>query len=203
MGQAADLQDVALEQAAGVRVGDHDGRHVRTQLGGQVGHVDAAVVGLGYFHDRIADEGGGGRVGAVGRGRDQHLAALLMLALGFVGGADGHQAAQLAVRAGLGRQGHRRHPRQRRQPVGQLVHQLQRALNRRLRLQRVDVREARQARHLLVQARVVLHRARAQRIQRQVDGVVLLAQAHIVAHGLWLRQAGQADRILADQIAQV
>src|SRR5690606_14835558 len=86
VGQAADLQYVALEQAAGVRVGDHDGRHVRTQLGGQVSHVDATVVGLGDLDHRIADEGGGGRVGAVGRGRDQDLAALLMLALGFVGG---------------------------------------------------------------------------------------------------------------------
>ncbi|MNE45844.1 hypothetical protein D3C80_1401520 [compost metagenome] len=126
-----------------------------------------------------------------------------MLALGFVGGADGHQAAQLAVRAGLGRQGHRRHARQGRQPMGQLVHQLQRALNRRLRLQRVDVREAGQTRHLLVQTRVVLHRARAQRIDGQIDGVVLLAQAHIVAHGLGLGQAGQTDRVLANQVAQV
>ena len=58
------------------------------------------------------------------------------------------------------------HPGQGLQPVGQAVHQLQGALHGRLRLQRVDVREARQTRHLLVQARVVLHRARAQRIER-------------------------------------
>jgi hypothetical protein len=120
-----------------------------------------------------------------------------------MGGTDGQQAAQLAVGAGLGAQGHGRHASQGLQPMGQAVHQLDRALHRRLRLQRVDVGEARQARHLLVQARVVLHRARAQRIQRQVDGVVLLAQAHVVAHGFRLGQARQADRRGADQVAQI
>src|SRR5690606_1374740 len=64
VGQAADLQDVALEQAAGVGVGHHDGGHVRPQLGGQIGDVHTTVVGLGDLDHRIADEGGGGRVGA-------------------------------------------------------------------------------------------------------------------------------------------
>ena len=57
----------------------------------------------------------------------------------------------------------------------ELVDQLERALHRLLRLQRVDVGEARQPRHLLVEARVVLHRARAEREQAEVDRVVLPA----------------------------
>ena len=87
------------------------------------------------------------------------------VAPGLVRRADGQQAAELAVRAGLGRERHRRHAGQGLQPVGQLRPSAPARPGRsRLRLQRVDVGEARQARHLLVQARVVLHGARAQRI---------------------------------------
>ena len=62
--------------------------------------------------------------------------------------------------------------------------QLQRALRGGLRLQRMQVAEARQPRHLLVEARIVLHRARAERIEPAVDGVVLARQPHIMADRL-------------------
>ena len=62
------------------------------------------------------------------------------------------------------------------------------------RLQRMDVGEARQPRHFLVEARIVLHRARAEREEAGVDGVVLARQAHVVAHRFRLGEAGQADR---------
>ena len=127
MGQAGDLDDVALEQAAGVGVGDHNRGDVIPQLFSEVGEVDAAVGGLGDFLDGVADEGGGGGVGAVGAGGDQDGAAVA-LAGGLVGGLDAEQAAELAVGAGLGRHGHRRHAGQRLQPMGQAVDQLERAL---------------------------------------------------------------------------
>ncbi|MGD7493787.1 thiamine pyrophosphate-dependent enzyme, partial [Ralstonia pseudosolanacearum] len=79
-----DLDDVALEQAAGVGVGDHDRGDVGAELGLEVGEIDAAVLGLGDFLHRVADEGGGGGVGAVGAGRDQDT--LASVALGLVGG---------------------------------------------------------------------------------------------------------------------
>ena len=68
VGQASDFKDIAFEEAAGVGVRHHDGGDVRAELGLEVGEVDAAVVGLGDLGDGVADEGGGGRVGAVGRG---------------------------------------------------------------------------------------------------------------------------------------
>ncbi len=40
----------------------------------------------------------------------------------------------------------------------------------------------------------MLHRAGAERIEPGIDGVVLLAEPHIVAHRLGLGQAGQVDR---------
>src|SRR6185503_20951754 len=76
VGQARDLDDVALEQAAGVGVGHHDRGDVGAELGFQVGEVDAAVGGLGDLGDRVADEGGGGGIGAVGGGGHQDAAAV-------------------------------------------------------------------------------------------------------------------------------
>ena len=60
-------------------------------------------------------------------------------------------------------------------------------------LHRMEIGQARQPRHLLVEPRVVLHGAGAQRIEPHVDGVVLLAEAGVVADHLGLGQARQAD----------
>ena len=54
----------------------------------------------------------------------------------------------------------------------------------------------------LVEARIVLHRARPERKQPGIDAVIHLAQAHVVAHGFGLGQARQADRVLALQSAE-
>ena len=55
---------------------------------------------------------------------------------------------------------------------------------------------------LLVEARIVLHRAGAEREEPGVDAVVLLRQAHIVAHRLGLGEAGKADLALALERAE-
>ena len=88
--------------------------------------------------------------------------------------------------AGLRAHRHGGHAGQRLQPAGQLVHQLQRALHGGLGLHRVDVGKAGEARDLLVEARIVLHRARAEREEAEIDGIVFLTEAHIVAQGLGL-----------------
>ena len=66
----------------------------------------------------------------------------------------------------------------------------------------MHVGEARQARHALVEARIVLHGAGAEREEARVDAVVHLAEAHVVAHGLGLGEARQADGLLALQPAE-
>src|ERR1700731_1396516 len=63
----------------------------------------------------------------------------------------------------------------------------------------MDVGKARKARDLLVEARIVLHRAGAEREKPGIDAEVLLAQAYVMAHRLRLAEAGQADRRLALQ----
>ena len=139
--------------------------------------------------DAIAGEGGGRRVGAVRAFRDEDDLALV--AARFERRADAEQAAQLAMRAGLRAHRDAVHAGELEQPDGELVDHLQRALDRLLRLERVDVGEARQPRDLLVEARVVLHRARAEREQAEVDRVILPRQARVVAHRLGLAEARQ------------
>src|SRR6267143_488045 len=63
----------------------------------------------------------------------------------------------------------------------QLVHQLERALGERLGGVRVEAREAGQAGHVLVEPRVVLHRARAERIEMRVHAVVHARETRVVA----------------------
>ena len=106
------------------------------------------------------------------------------------------------MRAGGGRHRHGRHAGQRLQPMRQAIDQLERALHGRDRLQRMEVADAGQARHLLVEARIVLHGARAQRVDAHVDGVVLLAEPRVVLHHLRLAEARQADRAGAAQAVQ-
>ena len=106
------------------------------------------------------------------------------------------------MRAGGRRHRHGRHAGQRLQPVRQPVDQLERTLHGRDRLQRMQIADAGQPRHLLVDPGIVLHGARAQRIDAHVDGVVLLAEPRVVLHHLRLRKARQADLAGAAQSVQ-
>ena len=199
MHRGGDVEDLVLEQAAGVGVGQHQRGDIAAELRLQRGQIDpAARIGRDRL-DAIAAGRRRRRVGAMRRFRHQDMAAPVAARLQC--GANCHDAAQFAMRAGGRRQGHRRHAGQRLQPMRQRVDQLERALHRRYRLQRVQIGETRQPRHLLVEPRVVLHRARAERVEAAVDRVILLRQAGEMAHHLRLAEAGQADRRLAVEAA--
>ena len=109
---------------------------------------------------------------------------------------------KLAMGAGLRRERNSRHAGQRREIAGELAHELERALHGRDRLQGMNVADAGQPRHALVEAGIVLHGAGAEREQPGVDAEVLLRQAHVMAHGLGLGEAGQADLALALEPAE-
>src|SRR5208337_2676059 len=66
----------------------------------------------------------------------------------------------------------------------------------------MDIGKPRQPRHLLVETRVVLHGAGAEWKYTRVDGVIFLAQTDIMADGLRLRKAGQADGLAALKTAE-
>src|SRR5882762_1983384 len=66
----------------------------------------------------------------------------------------------------------------------------------------MQIGETRQPRHLLVEPRVVLHRARAERVKAAIDRVILLRQAGKMAHDLRLAKPRQADWVFAVEPAE-
>ncbi len=204
MDQVGNLADVGFEQAARVRIGQHDAGNVvrMLQFLAQHVHVDTApLVRLDLVHDEPALHCCR-RVRAVRRGGHQDTLARLALAARNQRLPDRQHARQLAMRARFRAHRHGRHVGQHFQPGRQLVDQFQRALHGRLRLHRVDVAKTREARHLLVEARIVFHRTAAQREEAEVDGIIPLRQAHVMAHHFRLRQARQAGRHLARHAAE-
>ena len=113
---------------------------------------------------------------------------------GQVGGADDEQAGELAVGAGRRLQRGGVQAGDLGEPALELVHQLERALHQRLRLVRVQPREAVEAGGDLVDSRVVLHGARAERVAAAVHAVVERREPGEVAQQVDLADLGQARR---------
>ena len=108
-----------------------------------------------------------------------------------------HQARQLALRAGGGLQRHGGQARHLGEDLLQLPHQLERALRALVLLVRVQRREAGERGDALVDPRVVLHRAGAERVEAGVDAEVAVGEVREVADDLVLGQLGQPRRLLA------
>ena len=106
---------------------------------------------------------------------------------------DRHHAAKLAVRAGFGRHCDRAHSGHRHQGVGKRFDDRQCALRGRNGLERMNIGKARQTGHLLIEARVVLHRARSEWINAGVDRIVVARQTDVMAHCLGLGEARQIE----------
>ncbi len=183
-----------VEQPERVRVGEHQAGDVLGRLGAQVVEVYPAVRRRADLDDLVAGHRHRRRVGAVGGVGREHLRAVLAAVL--VVGAREQQAGQLAVRAGARLQRHVRQPGDLAQRLLQAEHQLERALGVLGVLQRVQARVAGQRRDALVQLRVVLHRARAERVEALVEVEVLRGQRRVVAHELRLGDLGQLGRRL-------
>ena len=180
-----------------VGVRQHQAGDLLVGLRAQVVDVDAAVGVRADLHDLVAGHRHGRRVRAVRRVRGEDLRAVLAAVL--VVGACEQDAGQLAVRAGGRLQRDVRQAGDLAERLLQVPHQLQRALRAPLVLQRVQARVARQRRDALVQLRVVLHRARAERVEAGVEVEVALAQAVVVAHQLRLADLRESRRLRAPQ----
>ena len=192
-----DLLDLGLEQPERRGVGQHQAGDVLVGLGAQVVEVDVAVLVGSDLDDLVAGHRHGRRVGPVGRVGRQHLGPLLAAVL--VEGAGQQHAGELAVRAGRRLQRHVRQAGDLRQRVLQAPHQLERPLGALGMLERVQLGVTGQRRHPLVELRVVLHRARAERVEAGVEVEVALREAVVVAHDLGLGDLGQPRRLLAAQ----
>ncbi|MNZ46650.1 hypothetical protein D3C78_643380 [compost metagenome] len=108
MNDVADAGDAVFEHAMGRRIGDHQRRQAVPVLRGlalQVRDIDvAALVAVDHHHPH-AGHLRRGRVGAMGRRRNQADIAPRLATAGVIG-ADRQQAGVLALGAGVGLQGH-------------------------------------------------------------------------------------------------
>ena len=102
----------------------------------------------------------------------------------FVIRADHRDAGELALGAGHRRERYGAHAGDVFQNFLQLVEAAHEALTVRLGRERMAAEEARQVRGAMRAARVVLHRARAERIELRLDGEVAPRQIGVVAHRL-------------------
>ena len=107
---------------------------------------------------------------------------------------------ELALRAGRGLERDRGQPGDLGEDLLQLPHQLERALRALVLLQRMQVAEAGQADGPLVDARVVLHRAAAERVEARVDPEVAVGERREVAHDLVLGHLREPRRPLAPKL---
>ena len=197
-----DLLDVLVEEAERRRVGQHQPGGVLVDLAAQVLDVDVpARVGL-HRRELVAGHRHARRVRAVRGVGDDDLAPLLALAaLGEVG-AHQQQPGQLALRAGGRLERDRVEPRDLGQHLLQLPAEAQRTLGAVLLLVRVQVAEARQRREALVDPRVVLHRAGAERVEAGVDSEVARRELGEVPHQVRLGELGQARRLGARELGR-
>ena len=182
----ADVADGGFEHAVGGRIGDHQrGQPVGVfrGLGAQIRQIDVAVAVAADDHDLQPGHRGAGGIGAVRRGRDQADVAML-LAAGFVPGADHQQPGIFALGAGvrlqrdLGEAGGGAQPGFQAADQGQVAGRLIR------RGERMDVGEARQGDRYHLGRGIQLHRAGTQRDHAAVQRDVLVFQALQVAQHL-------------------
>ena len=197
MDDFGNCRDIGFEQPEGAGICQHQGRGVgadrrpeRVQINGSVG------VG-GDFHHFQATDGGGGRVGAMGRVGDDDGVARGTAVLAVIG-LDHQDARQFSVRSGRGLECRGVHARYLHEGPFQVPHQLQGALGLRLVLIRVQGGESGQSGHLVVDLGVVLHSARPQWIETQVHRVVEMGEPGVVAHHLGFRELRQSRRAGAE-----
>ena len=194
----ADARDVLLEEAQRVRVGEHQTGHVLAHGGRDGIGVEDPVVSGGHGPDRVAVERRTRRVRAVRRvGNENRVPVLTAL---LVVGADHHESCEFSLGARCRLQRHAVHARDFRELHREFVAELEEALLERDGLHGVSRGEAREACRPLVELRVVLHGAGAERVETQVDRCVPGREASEVAHHIDLGDLGQAGDVVPQSL---
>ena len=170
-------------------VGEHQRGGVFVHLARESFEIDAAVGVRLEVLDLVAADGRGRGIGAVRRVGNENLAA--RIALRLVPGADQQDAGELAMRAGRRLQRDGVHAGDLEQAALQQVDDFEHALRERVGPVGMRLGQALDAGDELVDARVVLHGAGAERIHAEIDGVVPGGEAREVADDLDLAQLGE------------
>ncbi len=177
--QRRNLLDVFFKKAERVRVGHHDSGDVRTEQRLQRFHVHQSVrAGLDLHDFEAADRRRSG-VGSVRAVRHYHLRAGGISAKQVVVAYD-HKAGKFTVGAGARVQREALHTRDGSESLLRLVVNLERALHGALILQRMEALEGGHRGDFLVDLRVVLHGATAQRVEARIHTEVHLGEIGIV-----------------------
>jgi hypothetical protein len=183
------LDDLRLEHPEGVWDGDHERGHVASvEVPREHRQVERPLGRRRDLHRLETGENRRSRVRAVGRVRYQY--ELPMLAPVHECLADHQHSGELAVCSCGGLQRHLGHAGHCDKRLLQLPHEREGPLNLVLGLEGVELGDAGQAGQLLVDARVVLHRAGTERVEPFVDAVVPLRQTREVAHDIDLAYLG-------------
>ena len=200
--QLFDGRYLSLEESQRVGVGHHHGGNVFSLLaeqGLQGLEVDGAVAERFHLHDVQPADSSRGGVGAVGGvGHDDE--APLVVATALVVALNDHEAGQLAVGTGEGLQCEGMQAGELAEGTAEQRADGLGAFRCFGGLQRVEVGKLRQCGHLLVELRVVLHRAGAEWIESVVHAEVIGRKIRIVANHGHLVAFGQCGVLLAAQL---
>ena len=159
MYERGDAGNILLEYAEGVGIGEHHRRHGVVKQRFEVGDIHCAILAALHLHHLQAADGGGSGVGAVGRIRDNHLAAFVTFSTRCVVGANHHQSGQLTLCACEWVEGELLHPSYLTERFLQGPVHLQRTLRGERGCRRMQSGETTVGCHLLVDFRIVFHRA--------------------------------------------
>ena len=178
----------------------HQPGRVLVHFGTQVVDVDVPACVRLHVGQLVAGHRHARGIRPVCRVGDDDLPPLRVLASVGEVGVHEHQTGDLALRAcsRLKRDGVQ--SRHFGEDLLEPPHQLEGALRSVLLLQRMQMREAGQGDEPLVDARVVFHGARAERVEARVDSEVARRQFGEVAEDLRLGELGQARRLGAAQL---
>ncbi len=169
----ADLLYGAFENTKRRRIGQHQTRRLRANHRTQCRQVDIAIAIGRNLANFVTTHRRSGRVGAVcSVGNDDFTSARVTTR--FMISADHGDAGELALCARHRRKAYRFHAGNLAQHGLQFVHEAQEGLTGFGWRQRVTPHKARQHRQCVARPRVVLHGARAKRIEVGIDREVLL-----------------------------
>ena len=200
MHEACDFRNLLFKDTQRVRVRHHHAGDVVAKKRFEVFHVNRSVGRALHLYDLQTADGGRGRIGAVSRvGHDDLCAACV--APFHVVRTYHHEARQFAVSSGVGVQGEAAQSGNFRQGFLHLVVEFQRALAERGILCGVNLRKSRQCGQLLVDFRIILHRAAAQGVEARVHAEVVARHIRVVSHhGQFVRFRQFGGRCLAHQV---
>ncbi len=141
------------------------------------------------------------RIGPVGGIRHDDLVAAHLTAMLEILLRD-QQRAQLGVSAGRRVERKRGHAEKRAERALEFVHYLERALGEFVGRKRMQLGELAPRDDRIVYARVVLHRARAQRVEAEVDSERSMRELRIVADDVELAVVRQREIVAHDRFGQ-